>query len=850
MKTTGKRKFKLKTLVAAITSAFLASNASAQIIELNQSFGSWGFTNQFNPQVAITANDEVRVNNSGTLQVSSGTNEVDKVTIGLNTDNNILRVTGSLSTLNLSSTTTGFSAFGSNSGGVGTLQIINSGKVNFNNDPVFFGFFGSGNLEVDGSGSTLTSLDRIVVGSAGTDSDVLITNGGSVTVDRISIGADSGGEGSMIVDGTGSVFNTTQSGSSSDTFASSGQARVDITNGGVINSGNDVFVGANANSSGEVYVNGSGSQWNVTGELTLGNLSNSSGRLVIGAEQSQAATTPGVVTANQISFGQGSSIISFNHTDDAYDFSNDIDGEGVINLFSGTTRFSGARTNSGGSGFNIFGGTLWVGSNETITAGAINIDANPFTSEVGSLKIDVQDDNTYGKITVNNAILPSDLKIDVNVADPNFNFTTAATDGLADVISSPAGLTSDGTFTVTDNSALFNFSAVKDGNTVDLELERVLSVFDSNNAAGNFPGGESAKILDTIVLDPTLSSDPDWSEVINALGQQQTNENIANAVSQTLPLMTANATSVVSNAMSDVNRIVEARMDTNRGLSSGDAVLTNKHIWTKVYGTWHKQDDRDGVSGYDGTSTGLVIGYDGDFDSKTKLGLAFAYNQSSVDSNSNDAPNSANIDSYQFIGYGSYALENGSEINFQADLGFSNTDGKRTIKFISSEKIAKSDYDSKSLHLGIGYGKTFELNEDTIWAPSVRADYTLINSESYTEKGAGVLNLDVESNQHKAMEIGADIKLSHQVQDHTRFNANLGVTYDLINDESTATSSFVGGGAKFVTTGLKNNPWSGQLGLGLTRSLDNGAELSANYDLSGGEDRLNQTASVRVRWEF
>jgi len=56
--------------------------------------------------------------------------------------------------------------------------------------------------------------------------------------------------------------------------------------------------------------------------------------------------------------------------------------------------------------------------------------------------------------------------IDVNVANPNFAFTVT---GMADIISAGT-LTSDGTFAVTDNSALFDFTANKNGNAVDLAL--------------------------------------------------------------------------------------------------------------------------------------------------------------------------------------------------------------------------------------------------------------------------------------------------------------------------------------------------------------------------------------------
>ncbi|KEA63776.1 Outer membrane autotransporter barrel [Marinobacterium lacunae] len=298
-----------------------------------------------------------------------------------------------------------------------------------------------------------------------------------------------------------------------------------------------------------------------------------------------------------------------------------------------------------------------------------------------------------------------------------------------------------------------------------------------------------------------------------------------------------------------INNAVGARQNANLGLSSGDAMLSDKHFWIKPFGTWTEQDDRKGVSGYDAKTGGLVLGLDSSINDLTRLGIAFAYANTNVDSNSNVAPQSLDIDSYQLIGYGSYALDANTDLTFQADVGQNQNQGKRVITFTNS--AADSDYDSYTAHLGAGVAHTYAIDDANRAIATVKADYTWIKDESYTESGAGLLNLDVESNITEALVAGVEGQLIHTLNPSTELNAKLGVGYDLINDQASITSSFAGApGAQFTTEGLDPNPWIANAGFGLFHTADNGAEISANYDAEYRSDYLSQTASLKLRVAF
>lgn len=459
----------------------------------------------------------------------------------------------------------------------------------------------------------------------------------------------------------------------------------------------------------------------------------------------------------------------------------------------------------------------------------------------GALKIGVADDNAYGKLVVDGtATLLSNAKIMVDVSNPGYSFTAST---LNDVLSAN-NLISDGTFAVSDNSLLFNFGAVKDGNTVDLTLAKAESagVLDSVINTGNNPAQEAAQVLDN-----ALAVDPTGELASNFIGLTSEQE-VSNAVTSTLPTVAGSASNATSSTLAGLNRVIQAHQDSNRGLSSGDA-LSNGDLWIKTFGSWAEQNERSGISGYDANTKGLAIGADAAVSETTRLGLAFAYAQTDLDSDSRVAPQSAQIDTFQLIGYGSYALSSDTELNFQLDAGQNRNESKRHMPF--ADATAHADYNGYNVHAGIGIGHNMHLSEQLTFVPSARADYTWIGTDSYHEKGAGALDLDVDSNDTEELLLSIDGKLNYALSEATLLSANLGAGYDVIDEDGTITSTYAGApGAAFRTQGLDLEPWLARAGLGLTHTLSGGTEVSLRYDAEARSDFTNQGASVKARWAF
>jgi autotransporter family porin len=504
---------------------------------------------------------------------------------------------------------------------------------------------------------------------------------------------------------------------------------------------------------------------------------------------------------------------------------------------------------------NVTGNTLANnGVLEVGAGGTGTITGNYTQASSGTFRTDVTNDTTYGKLVVTGtATLPSNAKIDVNVANPTFAFTTAS---MTSIISAGT-LVSDGTFAVTDNSNLFDFTASKNGNAVDLALVTAASSGGSSTVSDVTSTGNTSSIGAATVLDTLITAfagggtgNADMDTVVRALGSLNTAQEVSNAVAQTLPLFTAGMNRVALNALHGTNRVIQARQESNHGMSSGDDFLGDSKFWLKPVGSWARQDNRNGVAGYDANTYGLVGGADGELNDSTRIGAALSWMHSNVDGNSTSSGNSADINAYQAILYGSHSLDAipDTELNWQADLGTNKNTGRRVISFMN--RVAKSDFDSLTAHAGVGLGRSYQLNDKTTITPVIRADYTWIRDEGYTESGAGALNLDVKGHSTDELILLAEGRLSHSLSDKATLVANLGAGYDVLNGRNSIASSYVGGGAAFTTKGLDASPWLARGGVGLAMNATESTEITARYDVEAREDYIDQTASVKVRWAF
>ncbi|WP_213881965.1 autotransporter outer membrane beta-barrel domain-containing protein, partial [Pseudomonas sp. dw_358] len=431
----------------------------------------------------------------------------------------------------------------------------------------------------------------------------------------------------------------------------------------------------------------------------------------------------------------------------------------------------------------------------------------------------------FGKLVVTGtATLPDQAKFDVDVVNSGQSFQGAT---LASVLSAGT-LNSNGTYAVTSNSALYNFSGVKDGNSVDLVAAPKTTTAVTNAVAGI----STANLSAARVLDSAIATN---SSLTPFFVGATSGSSVASAISQTLPSNAAAATEVSQSTLSTIADVVQSRIDANTGLASGDGFYGDKNLWMKPFGSWINQSQHGNTPGYDATVYGMAFGLDAPVNELLRLGVSFSYANADTNSKADVSAQSAKVDLYQLMGYGSYTVAPNTELSFHAGVGQNRNDGKRDLSLNGISGQAKSNYDSRTVTAGVALAKAYDISPTTRFIPSVRADYTWLKDDSYHESGSAAINpllLDVDQHQTDQLILGLDGKLVHEVIPGTQLTANLGVGYDVIHDDSMLTSSYAGAaGNTFNTVGQSSSPWLARGGVGVTtRIAQNGTELSVNYD--------------------
>ncbi len=401
---------------------------------------------------------------------------------------------------------------------------------------------------------------------------------------------------------------------------------------------------------------------------------------------------------------------------------------------------------------------------------------------------------------------------------------------------------------------LYYFQAVPraSGSAIDLVVHPGFSTVTDAAANGNGVGHGAAQVLDQIIAVYPTTYGP-MNPVVEALGNLNGGSHngltVSDAVTQTLPLLTGATGQVSADVLADINRIVQSRIEGNAGMNSGDTFAGDKRMWLKPFGSWAKQNDDQGVAGYKANSSGLAMGFDLPMSQASRLGLAVAYANTSVTGNSAVAPQSAKIDMYQLIGYGSYDMDQATLLSYQLDVGYNTNKGTRNIAFY--DVVASSSYNSQVVHAGIGLGRSYPLSGDATFTPTARIDYTLVDDKAYTETGAGPLNLNVDSRNTSALLFSLDGKFANKLSNNMTLVANVGGAWDSTAKRATLTSAFAGAPTlPFVTEGIKPNAFTGHGGVGVVSTIDGGLELTVRYDLEGRSGFTNQTVSAKLRWSF
>ena len=313
------------------------------------------------------------------------------------------------------------------------------------------------------------------------------------------------------------------------------------------------------------------------------------------------------------------------------------------------------------------------------------------------------------------------------------------------------------------------------------------------------------------------------------------------------PLAAASTPTIGMEILNTLGAVVQARQNDMRGLGSGDMAFKDKHMWFKPFGMYTKQDNKDGINGFDANTYGFGMGIDGEYKEGRRAGFAFFYSNTSLDIN--DVIQTDDMNVFNLVAYGSNPVADDKTMLFyQAGAGVQKNNAKRYVT--ANSKTAKADYTSQSYYIQAKVTRDYGINDKLMITPAIKGALRYFKAPSYTESGAGVLNnMSVDSVSTTQVLLGLAANMKYKINDKTNFISNVTLDYDFNNDAQSVSGYYQG--IPFNTSGIKNSALSYGLGLGISRELKKNLVLNLKYSLNGrGNDFINHSIQAKFRWRF
>lgn len=346
-----------------------------------------------------------------------------------------------------------------------------------------------------------------------------------------------------------------------------------------------------------------------------------------------------------------------------------------------------------------------------------------------------------------------------------------------------------------------------------------------------------------------------------ALSQLQTaadNATSASALNDVLDSATAQVDGGISEASVGTTnlaldtfegRLSDIRTDFGSGVSSGDESALSG-VWVKAFGNTSSFDNDGGLKGYDANTAGAAIGADTALDDTTILGVGLAYSNSTVESNNNNKDTDAA--SYNLMVYGTKELGDNNYVDGFVSAGMNNYETSRFIP--TTGATAQGDFDGTTYMARVSGGHRIDAGNGIEVVPNAGLTYGFSQFDSYTETGAGALNLNVDNDDITILQpkVGVDVAFKGGDANGIKFRPQFRVAYmyNALDNNQDTTSNFSGVATSFKTESADKDKSTFLIGTGVDIAGTENITLSADYDYQISSGYNSHNGMLNLRYGF
>ncbi len=365
------------------------------------------------------------------------------------------------------------------------------------------------------------------------------------------------------------------------------------------------------------------------------------------------------------------------------------------------------------------------------------------------------------------------------------------------------------------------------------------------------------------VVAAAIATLPATSPIVVAINALTTADAVANAEAQLAPSTTSLAAPLLTyQGIRQFQNLWLSRLDACNQVSWPSEDKENckgkgstDGWWLKGFGYFGNQDARGAFTEYDARIYGTMLAYDAPVGLNTRAGLGLGYARSTIKGKVFDA--NTDFDTYQATAYAGH--ESGPWfVDGSASFGWNQYRDRRHVEFPGVDTTAKAKYNGQDY---TAFGRTgfhIPVQKFTI-TPMASLQYSRVNIDGYTEKGAGSdVDMKVRSQHYDYLEsgLGAKVERSFNYRKFTFVpEAHFEWLHKLSNPRLKQTAVYVAGAESFTTPGLRTVADSYHAGVGLT--LLSCSCSATTWSVEGGYDYYWRTdgyaanqVSMRVSRRF
>lgn len=274
-------------------------------------------------------------------------------------------------------------------------------------------------------------------------------------------------------------------------------------------------------------------------------------------------------------------------------------------------------------------------------------------------------------------------------------------------------------------------------------------------------------------------------------------------------------------------------------------------VWMRGYGVFGSLDDDGNAAGVEYDIGGAAMGIDHQFSPNFLAGVSFGYANTKARFDREGAR--AKIDSYDLGLYAGFRSG-----GFRADTVLSyawlDNDTSRNIPIGPIDRTAKADYGGHRFGAGLDLGYALRLGPIEI-EPQAGLQYTRLKQNSFDEKGAGAISLDVDATKVDSLRssVGARLAVNIPLGNMVVLVPELRGRWqhEFLDDRGRIDAQFAGQPASaFTADGVDTPADSAVLGGGVLIRFSQTFSAFVDYDakLNKRETVHNVTGGLRLIW--